>query len=169
MKRITLISVLAFSIMSVSAQEDSPNAAEIPRNGIFVSILGDGSNVSLNYERLIRINDFIFLTGSLGAGYGKQLTLTDTISKPAYLTIPAHITFNAGKGRHFAEAGFGSTAAIGDVYPHLLYYLTGGYRFQPLNPGNLSIRIYGNWLFNRNAGIRNVYFVPFGISLGITF
>ncbi|MCX6335325.1 MAG: hypothetical protein NT092_13675 [Bacteroidia bacterium] len=169
MKRIILISLLAFCTLALPAQEKIPQPAERPMNDIVINLLGDGSNVSVNYERLVRFSDFIFLSGSLGAGYGKKLTLSDTIVQPAYLTIPAMISFNAGKGRHFAEAGIGCTAAIGNVDPHLLYYLSGGYRFQPMKSGNLSLRIYGNWLFNSSSALRNIYFIPFGASLGMAF
>ena len=177
MKRDFLLWLLVFASLTLSAQDafQVPTSASRPLNGIVVDFLGNGSNVSLSYERLFRINDYVFLSGSLGAGFGRQLSdrdpAQDTIKmvRQGYLTIPALITFNGGKGRHFAEAGIGSTATIGDVYPHLLYFLTAGYRLQPLRSGNLSIRIFGNWLFNNNTDFRNLYFVPFGASLGIVF
>jgi len=156
--------------MALSAQ-DKTNEKR-PLNGIVVSVLGDGANVSVNFERLAKITENFFLTGRLGGGYGRLLTPgveSDTILRPVYLTVPLQVTLNAGKSRHFAEAGIGSTAAIGNVYPHLLYYLTAGYRLQPLKSGNLSVRIYGNWLLNTRTGFRNLYFVPFGASIGIVF
>jgi hypothetical protein len=170
MRTIVLISYFAFLTLALSGQGDL--SAGRPLNGVVVSFIGDGANVSLNYERLAKINDYIFFTGRLGGGYGKQLTPegeSDTVARPVYLTVPLQITLNAGKGRHFAEAGIGSTAAIGRVSPHFLYYLTAGYRLQPLRSGNLSIRVYGNWLFNSREGFRNLYFVPFGASLGVCF
>jgi hypothetical protein len=88
---------------------------------------------------------------------------------PVYFTIPANVSFNIGKGRHFAEAGFGSTITIGDVNPHFLYYFTGGYRLQPLKKWNMSLRIFGNYLFNSRENFKNLYFIPFGISFGIAF
>jgi hypothetical protein len=177
MKRKILLWFLVFGSLILSAQENIPvpTPANRPLNGFVVNILGNGSNVSLSYERLFRINDYVFLSGSLGAGFGRQLSnrdpLQDTITvvRPGYLTIPALITLNGGRGRHFAETGIGSTATIGDVYPHLLYFLTAGYRVQPLRSGNLSFRIYGNWLLNNNDDFRNLYFVPFGASLGVVF
>lgn len=177
MKRDILLWFLVFGSLTLPAQENFPvpTPADRPLNGLVVNLLGNGSNVSLSYERLFRINDYVFLSGSLGAGFGRQLSNSDpvhdtiTTVRQGYLTIPAIITLNGGKGRHFAEAGIGSTAAIGDVYPHLLYFLTAGYRLQPLRSGNLSLRIYGNWLFNKKDDFRNLYFVPFGASLGIAF
>jgi hypothetical protein len=177
MKRDILLWFLVFSSLTLSAQENFlvPTPANRPLNGFVVNLLGNGSNVSLNYERLFRINDYVFLSGSLGAGFGRQLSNRDPVQdtirivRQGYFTIPVLITINGGKGRHFAEAGIGSTAAIGDVYPHLLYFLTAGYRLQPLRSGNLSFRIYGNLLLNNNDDFRNLYFVPFGVSLGVAF
>jgi hypothetical protein len=177
MKRNILLWFLVFGSLALSAQENYPvpTSANRPLNGFVVNLLGNGSNVSLNYERLFRINDYVFLSGSLGAGFGRQLSnrdpVQDTITtvRQGYLAIPAMITFNGGKGRHFVEAGIGSTAAIGNVYPHLLYFLTAGYRLQPLRSGNLSLRIYGNLLLNNNEDFRNLYFVPFGASIGVAF
>jgi hypothetical protein len=170
MKRIILIVLTGLFSIALSAQNDL--IENRPLNVIVVSIIGDGSNVSLNYERLVKINDNFFLTGRIGGGYGRQLTPgveSDTVLRPVYLTIPLQITLNAGKSRHFAEAGIGSTAAIGNVCPHILYYLTAGYRLQPLKSGNLSIRLYGNWLFTKSDDFKNLYFVPFGASIGIAF
>lgn len=177
MKRDILLWFLVFGSLTLTAQENFPvpTAADRPLNSFVVNLLGNGSNVSLSYERLFRINDYMFLSGSLGAGFGRQLSnrdpLQDTITtvRQGYLTIPALITINGGRGRHFAEAGIGSTAAIGNVYPHILYFLTAGYRLQPLRSGNLSLRIYGNLLFNKNDDFRNLYFIPFGVSLGVAF
>jgi hypothetical protein len=170
MKRIIFIALTGLFSIALSAQNDL--SEERPKNVIVVSIIGDGANVSLNYERIVILNKNFFLTGRLGGGYGRQLTPgaeADTVSRPVYLTIPLQITLNAGKKRHFAEAGIGSNATIGNVHPHLLYYATAGYRFQPLRSGNLSIRLYGNWLFNKSDNFRNLYFVPFGASIGIVF
>jgi|WetSurMetagenome_2_1015567.scaffolds.fasta_scaffold00011_74 hypothetical protein len=175
MKNALLILFAVSLSMSLPAQEVSTGKSGTPSNGIVVNFLGDGSDISLNYERLIRFGEYFFISGSLGIGYGRQMTLntpgSDTIlaERPAYMTIPAHISFNAGKKRHFAEAALCSTLAIGNVDPHLLYFVSAGYRFEPLRSGNLSIRIYKNWLLNDRAGLRNIFFVPFGGSLGFVF
>jgi hypothetical protein len=174
MKRIILISVLAFSGMLLSAQENEALLPERLMNNITVNLLGDGSNVSLNYERWLKLNDLMFLTGKIGVGYGKKITIDNLVDSimptpPVYFTIPANVSFNIGKGRHFAEAGFGSTITIGDVNPHFLYYFTGGYRLQPLKKWNMSLRIFGNYLFNSLENFKNLYFIPFGISFGIAF
>ncbi|MCU0461386.1 MAG: hypothetical protein MUF36_05140 [Bacteroidales bacterium] len=156
--------------IGIYAQENNPKFQEKPKNCVTVSLLGDGSNVSLNYERLLPLNNYLFISGRLGAGYGRQLTLnSDSVAMPIYLAIPAHVTLNAGKGRHYAEIGMGNTLTIGNVQPHYLYYLIFGYKFYPLMRYNFSIRIFGNLLLNNNDNFRDIYFVPFGLSLGYTF
>jgi hypothetical protein len=174
MKKIILITLLAFTAMALSAQDYASPVPERLMNNVTVTFLGDGSNLSLNYERWLRLSDFMFVTGRIGAGYGKKITLENIVDSimpkpPAYFTLPVNVTFNIGKGRHFAEAGIGSTITIGDVNPHLLYYFTGGYRLQPLKKGNMSLRIFGNYLFNSRKDFHNLFFVPFGINFGIAF
>jgi len=154
----------------LSAQENNTRLQEKPENCVTISLLGDGSNVSLNYERLFPLNSYLFISGRIGTGYGRQLTLnSDSIAMPIYLSVPAHVTLNAGKGRHYAEIGMGNTITIGNVNPHYLYYVILGYKFYPLTPYNISIRIFGNLLLNNENDFRNIYFVPFGLSLGYTF
>jgi hypothetical protein len=170
MKKTIIILFLVLFPAGLSAQENNPILQEKPKNCVTISLLGNGSNVSLNYERLFPINNYLFISGRLGAGYGRQLTLnSDSIVMPLYLTIPAHVTINLGKGRHFSEIGMGSTLTIGNVNPHYLYYVIFGYKFYPLKPYNISIKIFGNLLLNNKDDFRSIYFVPFGISLGYTF
>jgi hypothetical protein len=174
MRKLILICLILACGIKAAAQPGIGLQTERLMNNVSVNLLGDGSNVALYYERWIRITDFFFVTAKLGGGYGKKLTLENTVdtilpSPPLYYTIPANFTFNAGKGRHFVEAGMGSTITIGDVNPHFLYYFTGGYRLQPLKRGNMSLRVFGNYLFNKQKEFRNLYFVPFGISFGIAF
>jgi hypothetical protein len=76
---------------------------------------------------------------------------------------------NIGKGRSFGEAGIGGNAGIGNVSPHFIIFLTGGYRLQPLKSGNMSLRIFGNYLIRDPDKLKNIFFVPFGISFGIAF
>ncbi|HNY15198.1 MAG TPA: hypothetical protein PKI12_06640 [Bacteroidales bacterium] len=170
MARLIIIILCSVAVQGIFAQERGVPAGRRPSNTISVNLLGDGSNVSLNYEKLFRLNDFLFFTARAGAGYGRQLTLgNDSLNLPVYLAIPVHVTINAGKGRHFAELGMGNTLNSGNVDPHYLYFLIYGYRFYPLNRNNISIRIFGNLLLNKKDDYHNLYFVPFGFSLGYVF
>jgi hypothetical protein len=157
----------------ISAQELTIPSSSVPANSINLNLLGRASNVAISYERLFPLMSFLVFAADLGAGYGKQLQLTvdstNLNEPPKYLTIPHQISFNVGKGRSFLEIGVGGTATIGNVYPHYLFYPVVGYRFQPLTSGNMKVRLYGNLLLVRHEDFRNIFFVPFGISLGFCF
>jgi hypothetical protein len=159
--------------MIIKAQDEERLPVPDPVNSINVDLLGNASLVSVSYERIIKISRNSFLAGKLGVGYGKELLLDyyDTLATefPVYLSFPHQITFNLGKSRHFIEAGVGGTITIGDVSPHYVPYITAGYRLQPLYAGNVKFRIYGNFLPVNHKNYRNIYFVPFGLSLGLCF
>lgn len=155
----------------LSAQENSPADNKRPVNCISIGLLGDGANVSLNYERVIFLKKFCFISGKIGAGYGKELTRTgpDEPQPPVYLSLPLEVTANLGSRRHFIAAGIGNTVTIGNVSPHYLLYGKIGYRFLPLTKSNISISAFVDIFINKGAEFRNLYFVPFGMGLGYTF
>jgi|WetSurMetagenome_2_1015567.scaffolds.fasta_scaffold90959_2 hypothetical protein len=171
MKRIILLLVFINLVMDISAQDAERLPDPDPMNSINVDLLGNATLIGISYERIIKTSKNSFLAGKLGVGYGKELLLDyyDTLVTkfPVYLSLPHQVTFNIGKKRHFIEAGIGGTITIGDVSPHYVPYITVGYRLQPLYAGNIKFRIYGNFLPFNTKNFRNIYFVPFGLSLGL--
>ena len=172
-KRIILFILLLNSVAAVSAQEISSSRSARPVNSISLNFLGRGSNVAISYERMFQIQSFLFIAADVGTGYGRELQpIADTTSLnnfPKYMTIPHQISINIGKGRNFLEIGMGGTATIGNVYPHYLFYPVIGYRFQPLTSGNMKVRLFGNFPIGSQEDYRNIFFTPFGLSLGFCF
>lgn len=168
--RIILVFLLLISAAAASGQESGRSVSGRPVNSINLNLLGRGSNFAVSYERIISVKSYLFITADLGAGYGKevQLVIDSTYAnvKPRYLTLPHHITINIGKGRSFLEIGLGGTAAIGNVFPHYLFYPVAGYRFQPFTSGNMKVRLFVNYVPGSHEDYRNVFFIPFGLCLG---
>jgi hypothetical protein len=168
MRKMILVVVLALSGTCLSAQNKIDTTDTRPRNNIYVNLLGDASIMSINYERLFLINPCFFLAGKFGLGYNEKFQLSffgkSTTSPEPYITIPFHITSNFGKGRHFFEFGLGGTIINKNdcLYPIL------GYRFQPIKSGDISFRIFGSIPFSGNEP-NNIFFIPFGLSVGVSF
>lgn len=167
-----LLVIINFSLIIMAQDEERPPLPD-PKNSINVDFLGNASLLAISYERIYRISRNFFLAGKIGTGYGRELLLDyyDTLVTkfPVYLSFPHQFTCNIGKSRHFLEAGVGGTVAIGDVSPHYVPYITAGYRFQPLYAGNVKFRVFGNYLPVKHRNYRNIFFVPFGLSLGLCF
>lgn len=173
MKRIILLLVLFYSTLTIRAQNDERPPVSDPKNSVNIDLLGNATLVGISYERIIKISRNSFLAGKVGVGYGKELLLDyyDTLATkfPVYISLPHQITFNIGKNRNFIEAGAGGTIILGNASPHYVPYFTAGYRFRPLYAGNIKFRIFGNFLPINHKSYRNIFFVPFGMSLGLCF
>jgi hypothetical protein len=173
MNRIILLLVFLNFALLTTAQDEERMPVPDPLNSINVDLLGNATLIGVSYERIIKISKNSFLAGKLGTGYGKELLLDyyDTLATeyPVYVSIPHQITFNIGKSRHYIEAGVGGTITIGDVSPHYVPYITAGYRLNPLYAGNIKFRVFGNFIPVDHKNYRNIFFVPFGLSLGLCF
>jgi len=173
MKRIILLLAFLNFGLIIIAQEDERRPVPNPKNSINADFLGNATLVGVSYERIFKISRNLFLAGKIGTGYGKQLLLDyyDSLATkfPVYLSFPHQITFNIGKNRHFIEAGVGGTVTIGDVSPHYVPYITAGYRLQPLYAGNIKFRVFGNFIPVNHKNYHNIFFMPFGLSLGLCF
>ena len=173
MKKFIILVLFLVNGLSVSCQESLISASSRPGNSINLNLLGRASSVTLTYERLFPVSEFFLIATDFGGGYGKEIELgidsTGTNKPPTYLAIPHQVSFNIGKGRSFLEAGIGGTAIIGNVYPHYIWFPVVGYRFQPLSSGNMKVRLYGNFLTVNTDNFRNIFFTPFGLSLGYCF
>lgn len=167
-----LFLTLSGDILFAQNYGDSPDVR--PLNNVNLNVLGDGSLISLNYERLFLIGENNFITGKLGVGYNEELQLfswgSDTPSTH-YLTIPHHITANFGKTRHFLEVGLGGTYFNGNTPYHYLLYPLVGYRFQPLKTNKVNFRVFVCYPFKGidSKETDDKIFFPIGLSAGICF
>jgi len=151
------------------AQDNKIASSIRPINNVYLNLLGDGSYVSINYDRLFINSPIFFLSGKLGLGIiNDELKLYGSSSSPiTYLTVPHHITGNLGlqRGIHFLEAGLGGTfASSGNNQQYYLYPVI-GYRIQPKKQKGLCFRIFISiplWSYNH-------LFIPVGLSLGGNF
>jgi hypothetical protein len=172
MKRIILIIVFAISGTFLFAKNNGDSTDKRPINNIDLNICGDASIISLNYERLFLIKQFFFITGKLGIGYNEEFKVCafGPCSPPEkYITIPHHITGNLGKGRHFFEFGIGGTIINGITNQHYWLYPIVGYRLQPLKSNKVNFKIFGSIPFSGLNSVEDIFFIPFGLSLGISF
>jgi len=142
MKRIILILVFALLRLFLLAQNNIDTTETRPINNINLNIFGDGSVISINYERLYVINPGFFITGKLGIGYYEDICLLFCSYPPnKHITIPHHITGNLGIRRNiFLEIGLGGTLMYGTNQHYFLYPIV-GYRIQPLKSKNVNFRI----------------------------
>jgi hypothetical protein len=172
MKRITLIIVFVISGTFLFAQNNGDSTDIRPINNINLNIFGDASIISLNYERLFLFNKYFFITGKIGIGYNEEfkLCIFGPCSPPEkYITIPHYITGNLGKGRHFIEFGLGGTIINGKTNQHYWLYPIVGYKLQPLKSNKVNFRIFASIPFSGLYSVEDIYFIPFGLSLGVCF
>jgi hypothetical protein len=168
MRKFCLFLILFNLFNCLSAQQRDENVQR-PLNSINLNLLGDASIISINYDRMHVISPTFLLSTKIGMGYNEEFQLCIFGPCPApysYFTLPHHVTANFGRKKHFFEIGLGATVVSGitDV-PYSVYPLA-GYRFMPLNSGNLNFRLYGL------VPIREPddYLVsPIGLSVGMSF
>jgi hypothetical protein len=171
MKKILTVLILVMSVTILNAQNNNDSINIRPLNGINLNLLGDASWFSINYERLFSISPSFIITGKIGLGYNREFAPYYAASK--YFTIPHHITGNLGKGRHLFEFGLGGTIINenSDHYLDYIFYPIIGYRFLPLKSNHINFRLFSNipyWAFSgRELGY--IIFIPFGLSIGISF
>jgi hypothetical protein len=167
-KLIMVLFVVAFSGLSFAQTPENEKPTR-PLNSINLNFLGDASIISLHYDRLHPINPSMMLSTKIGMGYNEDflLCIFGPCAPPkSYVTLPHHVTANFGKKKHFLEVGMGGTLIGGDTdRPYMLYPIL-GYRFLPLNPGNLNFRIFGQYPLQEEG---DYLFAGVGISVGYCF
>jgi hypothetical protein len=142
-----------------------------PKNNISLSLFGDASIFSMNYERLFSNDRKFFLAGKLGIGYSESMRLPS--GNTSLLSTPMHITGNVNifEKRHFIEFGFGGTLLF---YENLKYwdysiYPLVGYRLQPLKSGRVIFRIFISYPLTNKIDFNDYWFFPVGLSIGYCF
>jgi hypothetical protein len=173
MQKINLILLFLTIGNLLVGQTINENENKDPLNSININFFGGASMLSLNYSRIIPTPIPIFIDTKLGVGYNStfELCLWGSCNTPEkFITIPHHITGNLGKKRSFLEFGVGGTFFIGDnstrtyfVYPIIAY------RFIPFKKYRVNFRIYTHYPIFRAESAKNIIFVPFGYSIGLSF
>ncbi len=149
--------------LNLSSQNDS---LRIPQNAIYLTIFGDGSVFSFNYERYLDLSPEHFFAFKAGVGMSQTIRIMGT--SDSYNVIPHALTFNIGNGKHFFEAGIGAVYRIGDKKTPYFGIPTIGYR---LNFGK-STPIFFRFHVDipvKEDHLWHMSLVPLGISLGIRF
>lgn len=154
----------------------------LPKNATYLSIAGDYTYLSYNYERIFYLNRQLFLSGKVGIGISAERfeLISFGISPEEFFVIPHHLTFNAGIEGHNLEIGPGGAYLIGIKYKdenrqnHKFYapFAIIGYRFQPyFNDINLIIRVYTCFPYRHEIKSSGYRFnaSPLGLSLGLSF
>lgn len=178
MKKKFLTLILIVSATIICAQDSNKYIDIRPVNNIYINVFGDASLISLNYEKLFIIHPNIILTGKIGLGFnlGDLFCSNGSCSLHNYITIPHHLTINFGIDRFFLEIGYGGTVVNGNRNQEYLIYPLFGIRFHPLHVEQVAIRLYANFPFSiyRDYSFspwedERVIFIPFGLSLGVSF
>ena len=139
-----------------------------PRAEAIASIIvgGNVSIISLDLEKLIYLKPFLVLGGGIGMGITGTFTPFNEEPDQAYFTLPVHLTGNFGKGRSFAEMGFGGTLLAGGGETYYPVYPMLGYRLLPLQNRKFSFRAWFYYPFGQE--LPDVLTGGFGASFGIS-
>lgn len=169
-KLITTTLLLGYVVFGLAQTYN--DASQRPLNTFNLNLLGDASLASIHYERLLEVDSTFLMAFKLGLGFNRQfrLCLFGPCSSPAnkYLTVPMHVTANAGGGRNFFEFGVGVTLIRGKTPIRQMSYGIIGYRLQPLESNKNVFRVFAQLPF---SGFENedILFIPLGFSFGGSF
>ncbi len=176
MKTVILLLALVFSIYTASGNTNRDTTVHRASSDICIGGFGDASLFSINYEFITSINSVFALTYGFGFGYNPGNPKIDIISCALFricgkiggpfVTYPAHITINIGKGIVYSEFGLGYVIFDGIEINNGLFFSTLGFRVLPFEPGNLVLRLYIDIPINNIPD--DIKFIPVGISLGVS-
>jgi hypothetical protein len=157
--------------ITLSAQTEVPTPANRPMHNLNLSLLGDASLVSINFEVLTRIHKNAFISTALGVGYQELFDLTiigpvRNENTSGFMSIPHHVTGNFGFKRGFLEMGLGGTYFTGKIDKRYVLYPILGFRLQPLKQDRAVFKLFINIPITE---ISDIWFVPFGTSIGVSF
>jgi hypothetical protein len=163
------IVLFLFTVIAFEGMGQNPRIR--PRNNIHLTLFGDATVGSLNYERIFQNNRKFFLAGGFGVGYSNSLGLPS--KSASLLAIPCHLTGNLGEKLHYLEFGFGGATFFyfndGMEYWDFCIYPMIGYRLQPLRSDRFCARIFAGYPITDEIDRDNYWFFPVGLSLGFTF
>lgn len=141
-----------------------------PLNNIGLNI-GEGSAIALIYERIKDLDGKSFLAGKIGIGYNEEFKICvfGPCSSPNQFTIiPTSLSANLGNSKNYLELGLGHIYVSGKTNRPSVFYILGGYRFQPLDRNKFNFRVYFSIPFSGYDNLE-LLFLPIGISVGLCF
>lgn len=108
---------------------------------------GDLPDIFIAFERIISISDNSFIAGRFGLGSLFIWYIGFGGSKPTefYTLTTQGLSYNFGKDKHFAEAGFGNNIIFGYPQAKSIQYIHLGYRLHPRMEGKTNFRIFLNF------------------------
>lgn len=165
----SLIIIIAFIItaFNIKAQEAEQGIKRGISNNLYINILGNASDLSLNYEKLYLQGNDNFLTTKIGIGFVKEFQLFSNNTE-TYITFPHHMTYNIKCKSFYFEMGLEGTAILGNTKDNYLLYPLIGIRRQILEKKACFFRLYFSAPI---AGFndKDILYVPVGINLGYSF
>lgn len=166
LKKIIFTAVLLISTSLLFAQNKGGLTNARPLHNFSLNLGGDGSLISINFERLSFINPRFFIAGQLGIGYNEEFLLFGG-DPERYGVIPHQFTGNWGKGKHFFEFGLSGAIVTGNTNKHYLLGPIIGYRIQPLKSNKVNFRVFASIpLIGFDT---DLMYIPWGLSIGICF
>lgn len=170
---LSLVITLGADFLYSQPIKDHRIEENIRKNNFLINFLADASMINVKYERSMMPFNFGFFSTGIGAGIGvsgqsNSLSTESIAEKYFFVTVPHHFTANFGGNKHFFEAGVGATAFIGSPHLDYLPYPTIGYRFQNSGSNQSVFRFFVQTPIGGNPG-PDVFFIPFGFSIGTAF
>lgn len=162
-KPIQITSFLLLITISLCAQNLKPLKMPV-KSQITIDLLGQGTALSLNYDRILHESHKGFLSGRIGVGrptIGLSLGFLGARSESRGIGFPHSLSWNFGK-KHALEVGLGGVFRIVSNKINYTAYPIIGYRFQPQigDKVTMSFRFYVHLVDPDLIGI------PLGIGLG---
>lgn len=141
-----------------------------------LSIFGNGSLASVDFESAIKVKNDMHLCFKVGIGlnitehacppFCRHTQQYDMASLPIHMLTLIYVA-RKNKGQAFLEMGLGGTIAFSEEQANYLVYPIVGYRVYPFRYLPLYYRIYTHLPYvRRKADHFCGYYTPFGLSLG---
>lgn len=189
MKNIFLILFCLSNFFAFAQKTDSSRV--LPKNSVYVELLGNGILGSLNYERIFWQKNNWRMAGRIGISAFPNLDKDSDNLKYFQYTVPTELSLLYGKNRHFLEFGAGVTLGFMDRlmftykrtteingvrvtdtdehherYTILVPMFRLGYRYQGKNGFLFRFGLLGGIAKGSIAGGNDLYVFP---SLGFSF
>jgi len=151
---LTFFHLYIFSLAIAQSQNIDVDStfSNIQRNSFYVELGGNGGVISINYERIVPMNNKFGLGFRIGAGTADALTGL------------IEVNFIFGKSKHYLETGIGYANAIN--YPDQWSSVRLGYRYQAKK--GFLFRLAPMYIYNYER-LKGNFDVFGGIWLGASF
>jgi len=165
--------LLFFLLSAAGIYAQTTEAAPEKRADFILSagLLGDVSLISVSFDKLFFLKPDLILSTKLGFGFNQEFNIFTTSTPPTnYFVLPLHVTCSFGKNKNFLECGVGGAMLSGGDAKYYLVYPILGYRFHPFKNQKFCFRAWLYFPFGQVdiAEDSEVFFVPAGVSVGIT-